>query len=112
MPVTQRQAELLAELAVAMRPHGARQWDATDVVYAVHRVGHLALADVAMAACRAATDRTLTTPATIGEVGSNAWREKVAPPTPTGPRICPEHRAQYRGPACPSCRADQLAGEV
>lgn len=111
MPVTRHQAELIAELAADMRPHGAGRWDHPGIVAAIYRVQTLALADVAMAAFRAAADRTLNTPAAIGDTKSSAWRERLTEPVPTKARICPTHGTQYHGATCPSCRADQLAGE-
>lgn len=76
MPVTKDQAEMLAALAVAARPHGARRWDAPGVVAAIGKVKHLELAEVIMAVGRAARDRDLTTPAAIGNPSAPCWIER------------------------------------
>lgn len=76
MPVTDQDARALAYLAARMRPHGARRWDEAGIVAAIGKVKHLALADVALAVTRAADDRTLETPAPIGNVRSTCWRER------------------------------------
>jgi hypothetical protein len=100
----------LAMLAIDCRPHGAPQWDMPGTRAAIKRVQHLALADVAAACARGGADRTLRTPAALGDTTSSAWRERLTEPVPTKPRICPTHATQYHGATCPSCRADQLAG--
>lgn len=112
MPVTRTQAEQLAPLVAAARPHGARQWDLPGIVAAIGHVQHLNLADVAAACFRAAADRTLQTPAAIGDTRSSAWRERLTEPVPTRPVICRIHGTQYAGGICPSCRADQLANDT
>ena len=76
MPVTDQDARALAYLAARMRPHGARRWDEAGIVAAIGKVKHLALADVALAVARAADDRSLETPAPIGNVRSTCWRER------------------------------------
>lgn len=74
--ITKSQAEALTSLAVAIRPHGARQWDAAGVMAAILKVRHLHLADVAMAVIRAADDRALETPAPIGNPKARCWVDK------------------------------------
>lgn len=75
---------MLAALAAAARPHGARRWDAPGVMAAISKVKHLELAEVGMALFRAARDRDLETPAAIGNTGSPCWIERpVERPTPT-----------------------------
>lgn len=76
MPVTKPQAEMLATLAVAARPHGARRWDAPGVMAALLKVRHLELATVGMAVLRAAADRTIDTPGVLGNLGSPCWVER------------------------------------
>jgi hypothetical protein len=87
--VTHDQAQLLATLARAIRPHGARRWDEAGIVAAIGRVKHLALADVAQAVIRAADDRSLETPGAIGNPSAPCWKERVAdrpqPITPYDP---------------------------
>lgn len=76
MPVTKDQAEMIATLAVAARPHGARRWDAPGVMAAMSRVRHLDLAEVMMAVARAARDSELNTPAPIGNPAALCWIER------------------------------------
>ena len=83
MPVTRAQAEQIAQLAAASRPHGARRWDIPGIVAAIGKVQHLALADVAMAALRGASDRSLDTPGAIANTGSSCWRERLSEPGST-----------------------------
>lgn len=85
MTVSKDQAQMLATLAMSMRPTGARQWDAAGVMAAIGKVQQLALADVMCAVARAASDRSLETPACIGITTSSAWRERVAE------RVAPSH---------------------
>lgn len=63
--VTKDQALMLADLACAVRPHGARQWDAPSVVSVLASVRHLDLADLIVLTVRAAADRENEVPATI-----------------------------------------------
>ncbi|MDF1603377.1 hypothetical protein [Nocardioides sp. YIM 152315] len=74
--MTKPQAEMLATLAVAARPHGARHWDAPGVMAALANIRHLDLAEVMMAVGRAARDRTLETPAAIGNTAAPCWIER------------------------------------
>ena len=76
MPVTPEQAAQLADLAAAIRPHGARRWDKAGIVAAIGRVKHLSLADVAMAVIRAADDRSLDTPGAIGNSKAPCWADR------------------------------------
>lgn len=76
MPVTRDQAAALAELAAAIRPHGARRWDKTGIVAAISNVKDMHLADVCMAVIRAADDRTLETPGAIGNPKAPCWADK------------------------------------
>lgn len=101
--------ERLATLAADARPHGARRWDIPGTVAAIRKVQHLALADVAMAVVRAASDRSLNTPAAIADLRSSAWRERLTDPIPAKPEYCRTHQVQLKLGICPSCRADQLA---
>lgn len=111
MPVPEVWVERLAALAIECRPHGAPQWDMPGTMTAVRKVQHLELAEVAAACARAGADRTLRTPAAIGDTTSSAWRERFAEHGPTKARICAVHGTQYRGSACPSCRADELGAD-
>ena len=73
MPVTHDQAQQLASLACAIRPYGARRWDAPGVMAALGHVKELDLAEVAMVVIAGAADRTLDTPAAIGNTKSPLW---------------------------------------
>lgn len=95
MPVTDQQARALAFLAAAARPSGARRWDEPGIVAAIAKVKHLHLADVALAAMRAADDRTLETPGAIGNPASSCWRERNADR--------PRASVRSAGPWCKSC---------
>lgn len=113
MPVTKDQAILIAELAAAARPFGARRWDIAGIVAAIRPVAQMHLADVILAAIRAADDHTLDTPAAIGNTKSSCWRERGTDrPTTTDARICPQHAVQFHGPICPSCKADSIAQDA
>lgn len=72
--MTKDQATMLATLAVACRPIGAKRWDAPGVIAALAKVNTLHLADVIHATIRAASDATLDTPAAIGNTASPSWR--------------------------------------
>ena len=112
MSITRAQAEQLAILTAAARPHGAAQWDPAGIVRAIEKVAHLDLAEVMKACARAAQDRTIRTPAPIGDTTSSAWRERVHDvATPTKPRRCRIHGTQHYGGICASCRADELAAD-
>src|SRR5205085_510653 len=76
MPLTKDQAEMLTALVVAARPVGARRWDGPGVLAALAKVRHLELAEVMMAAGRAARDRDLETPAAIGNTAAPCWIER------------------------------------
>lgn len=67
---------MLAALAVAARPHGARRWDAPGVIAAIAKVKHLDLAEVIKTVGRAAGDRDLDTPAAIGNTTAPCWIER------------------------------------
>lgn len=111
MPISREQAHLVAGLACDARPHGAPRWDPPGVVAAIGRVNHLALPDVVCAAMRAAADRSMRTPAPIGDPTSSAWRERIAEPVPTKKTYCRTHQTALLAGVCPSCRADTLAGD-
>jgi len=68
------QAQMLATLACAARPRGARRWDPAGVVAAIAKVRHLPLEEVTAATMRAAGDRTLDTPGAIGNTTTSCWR--------------------------------------
>lgn len=99
MPVTQQEARAIAFLAHNRRAtlHGATNWDEAGIIAALAKVAQLDLADVTMAAMRAAADRTLETPGAIGNPSSPCWRERVQAET-GAPR-----RDFDRGTHCGTC---------
>ena len=88
MPVTKEQADMIAALATACRPHGAPRWDAPGVVAAIGKVKHMSLADVVLAVIRAADDREVRTPGVIGNTRSTCWQER-ANERPRGVEVIP-----------------------
>lgn len=100
MPVTRDQAHRLAEDTRDARreTRGAHQWDVPGIVAAIGKVQHLAFAEVMKACARAAADRTLQTPAAIGDTRSSAWRERIADAAPT---------EKWDGPVCDICTRPQ-----
>ena len=105
MPVTDQDARALAYLAARMRPHGARRWDEAGIVAAIGKVKHLSLADVALAVTRAADDRTLETPAPIGNVRSTCWRERSTDRPAEHKPFVREHTCGVCGYAKSECEA-------
>ena len=98
MPVTKDQAHMLASLAVACRPYGAPHWDAPGVVAVLAKLADRALADVAMALLRAASDAAAQTPGVLTAPASIHWRERLTPQSaPRAPRagescgVCGKH---------------------
>lgn len=85
MPVTKEQADMLAVLACASRPHGAPRWDAAGVAAAIGKVKHLHLADVALAVFRAADARDVQTPGVIANTASPCWKERGTRPAEHDP---------------------------
>lgn len=65
---------MLASLACAARPRGAKRWDPAGVVAAIAHVRHMPLAEVAVATFRAAEDATFETPGGIGNTTTSCWR--------------------------------------
>lgn len=78
MTVTKEQAQMIATLAAAARPHGARRWDAAGVMAALEKVANRNLGDVILATIRAAADRDVETPGVIPANGSH-WQEQLKP---------------------------------
>ena len=80
MPVTKPQADMLATLAAAARPHGAPRWDVAGIVAAIGHVKHLHLADVMRAVANAADDRDAKTPGVIANLRSTCWQDRPMRP--------------------------------
>ena len=124
MPLSEQEQRGVVWLAKHVRDqlHGARKWDEAGIAHAVKKVAHLHLADVAMAAVRAADDRNLETPAPIGNPRAQCWRERATdrpqPVQPFNPAdtcgICGKTRPQceaatYRGHQFESCVSTRRA---
>lgn len=112
MTVTKPQADMLAALAVAARPHGAPRWDAPGVVTAIGKVKHLSLAEVMRAVANAAADRDLNTPGAIANTTAPCWRTPTGEPPPHVPAAIPRHErcstcSKIRG----RCETERLAGD-
>lgn len=74
MPITKQQAEMISELMVACRPHGANRWDAPGCMAALAKVADRSLPEVVRAATRLAENREARTPMALGGNGPQ-WRE-------------------------------------
>ena len=74
---------MLAALACAARPHGARRWDPPGVMAALANVRHLDLAEVTKATMNAAANGALATPGAIGNPSSEVWRTYANPTATT-----------------------------
>lgn len=107
MPVTKDQAQMLAVLTAACRPHGATRWDEAGIVAALAKVRHLSLADVALAAIRAADDRELQTPGVIGNLASSCWKERDTD-RPTTRVEWPDDAHRCRTCSLPKADCDRL----
>lgn len=79
MPVNQQQAQMLAALAVACRPHRAPTWDEAGVVANIAKVRDRDLATVTLAVIRAASDKDARSPGVIPTRGPH-WSERLAEP--------------------------------
>jgi phage tail protein X len=78
MTVTKHQAQMIANLASACRPTGARRWDTAGTMAALVKLHDRDLAEVVLATIRAAADRDAETPGVIPTPGSH-WAERLAP---------------------------------
>jgi hypothetical protein len=100
MPVTRDQAELLAPLVAACRPHGATRWDIPGILAALAQVRDRSLPEVIRAATRLAENRDARTPMALGGNGPQ-WREAEDQPV---------RREPYdRGQTCGVCGRQQTA---
>ena len=110
MTVTKDQAQMLATLAVACRPHRAATWDAAGVVAAIGKVKDRALVEVALAVLRAAADRDAKTPGVIPTAGSH-WQEQLKP-EPWRPDQTPrEERCGICAKPRERCQGQRVAGD-
>jgi len=78
MTVTKPQAQMLATLAAACRPNGARRWDTAGTMAALERLHDRDLGEVIMATIRAARDRDIDSPGILPTAGPH-WREQLKP---------------------------------
>lgn len=113
MPVTKDEAHMLATIAVACRPIGARRWHAAGVAAIVlNHVAHMSLAEVTKAAVRLAEDINADTPGALKDPRNPCWAERIAQVGPaTAPRAvdeCPRHPGSD-AVTCRGCGADKLA---
>lgn len=95
MSVNREQAQMIAALAIACRPHGSTHWDAAGVMAEVGKVKDRQLADVILAVIRAADDRTAKTPGVISAPGSQHWKERGT--------TAPRNEPYDRGGTCSTC---------
>lgn len=106
MPLDDQEQRAVVFLTKRVRDqlHGARKWDEAGIAAAISKVAKLHIADVILAATRAADDRTLETPAPIGNARAHCWRERATDrPVPVEPfnpsNVCgvcsqPRHRCE------------------
>lgn len=80
MTITKDQAQMVANLATACRPTGARQWNPADVMAEIEKLRDRSLATVVCAVIRAAADRDAKRPSVIGSGGSH-WSDSQMPTT-------------------------------
>lgn len=90
MTVTKDQAQMLATLATACRPLGARRWDTAGTMAALEKVKDRSLPEVVMATIRAAADRDVDTPGVIPTAGSHWQETRAVAPTPPPERPGPD----------------------
>lgn len=102
MTVTKPHAQMLATLAAASRPNGARRWDSAGVMAALEKVKDRDLAEVIMATVRAASDRDCETPGVIPSNGSH-WRDTAAIATPAPQQLDNAGRCSVCSLSEPAC---------
>ncbi len=78
MTITKPQAQMLATLAAACRPTGARRWDTAGTMAALERLHDRDLGEVIMATIRAARDRDVDSPGVLPTAGPH-WQERLVP---------------------------------
>ena len=76
MTVTPEQAQMLATLAIACRPNGARQWQPDAVMAEIAKIRDRSLGSVILATVRAAMDRNAQRPEVISSGGSH-WGDTM-----------------------------------
>jgi hypothetical protein len=77
--ITKDQAQMLAHLAIACRPHRAPTWDEAGVMANIAKVKERALPEIVMAVIQAAADRECVSPGVIPSPGSH-WQVAMKPP--------------------------------
>jgi hypothetical protein len=105
MPTTEQQRRAIAYLTRTSRDatYGAPTFDEPGIMTALGKVRHLDVGTVTMAAMRCAADKSIKTPAMIGDPSSSVYVERVgperAPRHPTRDQACCTCGREY-GPAC------------
>lgn len=111
MMINEQEMRAIAFVAARCRPTGAKPWDEAGIVANLRRVASLNLAEVTIAAIRAAANRQADSPGVIPVTTGEHWREKVAERGPYRPpkrdEICrrPGHVA-YPAANCPGCATE------
>jgi len=102
MPVTKQQAQMLAALAVACRPHRAPTWDEPGVMANIGKVADRSLSEVVLAVIRAAADHECISPGVIPSAGSH-WNEQLKPAKFKPQVLKPEERCKTCGKSQHDC---------
>jgi hypothetical protein len=103
MTVTKDQAQMIATLACASRPTGARQWKHDEVMAEIAKISGRSLPAVICAVTRAAMDRGAQRPAVISSAGSH-WGDTMLA-TDWVPNAVPrESRCSICSLSEPACR--------
>ena len=107
--IDKSQAQMLATLACAARPRGARRWDPAGVVAAIAKVRHLPLDEVTAATMRAAGDASLETPGAIGNTTTSCWRSDPSSSTSSPEPYDPNGMCQICGKTRFHCERNPYA---
>jgi hypothetical protein len=103
MTVTKDQAQMLATLACATRPMGARQWKPDAVMAEIEKLRDRTLGSVICAVTRAAMDRNAQRPEVISSAGSH-WSDTQT--------VVPQTEPVARGDRCSICSLPKNACEL
>lgn len=103
MTISRDQAQMIAALACASRPTGARQWHEADVMEQIRKLAGRSLSSVALAVLRAAADKGAERPEVIGSGGSH-WGDTMLPRDFVPDAVEREHRCSVCGYSEQVCR--------
>jgi hypothetical protein len=103
MTVTKDQAQMIAFLAVACRPHRAPTWDEAGVLANIAKVKDRSLAEVIVAVIQAASDRECISPGVIPSSGTH-WQVQMKPPSFVPNVLGPGERCGVCGKSAEVCR--------